>query len=604
MKLHFVPLLLSALGCVNAPVTTQPLLQQANPGSGKDPSPASVRWVNETLESLTLRERVAQLIMPWVGGGYTAVDSPEFDTLLDWVGESKVGGLIISIGLPHIYAAKLNELQQRSEVPLLIASDMENGSGMRMAGIYSLPHLLPQGGGTVFPPVMALGAAGSDSLAYELGYVLGQEARAVGVHLTFGPVMDVNSNPLNPIINTRSFGESPEMVARLGSAYIRGARDAGLMTTAKHFPGHGDTEVDSHIDLPIITADRARLDSVDLPPFRTAIDEGVDGIMTAHIAVTGVLGEDAPPATLSRYFMTELLREEMGFDGLLFTDAMTMGGIANRYGATEPLVMAIEAGADVLLMPRDVEVAITTVVAAVESGRLEEARIDASVRRVLEAKTRAGLVGGTQVSLEEVDEIVATREKTAVAAEVAERSITLVRDEPGLVPVRRSDQRVLSITYGGVYDLTAGRTFDRLLSEEVEIVAARVDERTTPGEYASLTALADSVGLVVASVYVSPREFEGTVAADAGFAGFIEGLSGAGEPVIALSFGTPYLLRFFPSVPTYMLAWGGAEVSQRAAARALLGQASITGNLPISLPPYYKIGAGITRASTLAEEPQ
>lgn len=604
MKFCLVPLLLSILGCANAPVSTLPLLQQAHPGSGVDPSPASTRWVDETLASLTLREKVAQLVMPWVGGDYSAVDSPEFDELLEWVEDSEVGGLILSIGLPHSYAAKLNELQQRADVPLLIASDMENGSGMRMGGIYSLPHLLPQGGGTVFPPVMALGATGSDSLAHALGYTLGQEARAVGVHMTFGPVMDVNSNPLNPIINTRSFGEDPELVARLGTAYIRGARDAGLMTTAKHFPGHGDTEVDSHIDLPIISADRARLDSVELPPFQAAIDAGVDGIMTAHIAVTGVLGADAPPATLSPYFMTEVLREEMEFEGLLFTDAMTMGGVADRYGATEPLVMAIEAGADVLLMPRDVGIAIETVLAAVESGRLTEERIDASVRRILEAKARAGLVGGTQVSLEAVDEVVATREKLALAAEVAERSITLVRDERSLVPMPRSGERILSITYGGSHDLIAGRAFDRALGEHVEVVSTRIDERTTPVEYSALQALADSVATVMASVYVSPREFEGTVAADAGFARFLEILSASGKPVIAISFGTPYLLSSFPSVPAYMLAWGGAEVSQRAAARALLGQVEIRGKLPISLPPFYSIGAGLTRAATFAEDSQ
>ena len=226
------------------------------------------------------------------------------------------------------------------------------------------------------------------------------------------------------------------------------------------------------------------------------------------------------------------------------------------------------------------------------------------MRRILEAKARAGLAGGTQVSLEAVDEIVATREKLAVAAEVAERSITLVRDEFELVPMQRSDDRVLLITFGESRDLTAGRTFDRLLGDEVEIVSARVDERTTPAEYSALRALADSVSTVVASVYVSPREFEGSVAADAGFAAFLETIAAEGKPVIAISFGTPYLLGSFPSVPAYMLAWGGAVVSQRAAARALLGRAPITGSLPISLPPYYPIGAGLTRAATLAEDPE
>ena len=268
--------------------------------------------------------------MPWVGGEYAAVGSPEFEQVRAWVEEDQVGGLVISIGSPLAYAIKTNEMQRRARVPLLIASDMENGAGMRMSGLYALPSMLPQGGATVFPPVMGLGATRSEQFAYELGRVLGREARSVGVHITFGPVLDVNSNPLNPIINTRSFGEDPELVSRLARAYIRGARDMGLMTTGKHFPGHGDTHADSHIELPVIPADRARLDSIELPPFRDAVEEGIDGIMTAHIAVVGVEGQDAPPATLSRTFMTGVLRDELRFSGLLFTDAMTMGGVARR----------------------------------------------------------------------------------------------------------------------------------------------------------------------------------------------------------------------------------------------------------------------------------
>ncbi|HVS61309.1 MAG TPA: glycoside hydrolase family 3 N-terminal domain-containing protein, partial [Gemmatimonadaceae bacterium] len=353
------------------------MLGPANPGTTAPLTAADQRWVERTLASLTLREKVGQLIMPWVGGDYAAVGSPEFEQVRKWVQDDGVGGLVLSIGLPLSYAAKLNELQSRARVPLLIASDMENGPGMRLGNIYALPSLLPQGGGTMFPPVMALGATGSEDLAYKLGQVLGTEARAIGVHLAFGPVLDVNSNPLNPIINTRSFGENPELVSRLASAYIRGARSTGLMTTGKHFPGHGDTDIDSHIDLPTIRADRAHLDSVDLPPFRAAIGQGIDAIMTAHIAVVGVEGANAGPATLSRTFMTQILRDEMHFGGVLFTDAMTMGGVAKRYGATEPLIMALEAGADVLLMPRSVPDAIETVVSAVKSGRVSEAGIDA-----------------------------------------------------------------------------------------------------------------------------------------------------------------------------------------------------------------------------------
>ena len=560
------------------------------------PLPASaLRWVDETLSAMTLREKAGQLVMPWVSAEYTAVDSPEFDRLLEWVEAHGVGGLVLSVGLPHSYAAKLNELQRRARVPLLVASDMENGPGMRMSGIYSLPHLLPQGGGTAFPPVMALGAADSEELAYELGRVLGREARAVGVHITFGPVLDVNSNPSNPIINTRSFGEDPERVSRLGVAYIRGARSEGLMTTAKHFPGHGDTSEDSHIELPVITADRARMDTLELPPFRAAINAGVDAVMTAHIAVRGVEGAEAPPATLSPYFMTRVLREELGFDGLLFTDAMTMGGVADQFGGgTEVLVRALEAGADVLLMPRDVAEAVSAVTAAVEAGRLEESRIDASVRRILEAKARAGLHRRRLVSLELVDEVVGVRAHTELARTVAERSVTLARDRDQLVPLTGAS-RVLVLNYAEANDPVAGRTFVRALAAAVSVDAARVDARTDSATWTELRARADSADLVIAAARVTPREYSGTVEAEGGFAGFVESLARAGKPVIAVSFGSPYLLDSFPSVPAYLLAWGGVDASQKAAARALLGEIPIQGRLPISLPPHHEAGTGIMR---------
>jgi beta-N-acetylhexosaminidase len=445
---------------------------------------------------------------------------------------------------------------------------------------------------------MALGATRSEDLAFKLGQVLGSEARAIGVHMAFGPVLDVNSNPLNPIINTRSFGENPELVSRLSQAYIRGARSMGLMTTGKHFPGHGDTDVDSHLDLPTIRADRAQLDSIDLPPFRNAVGAGIDGIMTAHIAVVGVEGPNAGPATLSHGFMTGILRDEMRFPGVLFTDAMVMGGVARRYGATEPLVMAVEAGADVLLMPHSVPEAIATVVDAVKSGRLSESRIDASVRRILTAKARAGLRTGRLVDLNAVDRIVDIPEHTRVADEIAERSITLAEDRQGLVPLAvDSSKKILAITYADPTDLVAGTTFNAELASRIPAIQTiRVDNRTTDAEFAGLAARADSAGVIVVSAYVSPREFAGSVGTQGGFAPFVEKLALSGKPIIVISFGSPYLLNAFPSVSSYLLAWGGAPISQRAAALALVGEREIDGHLPISLPPTVPFGAGVHRS--------
>jgi beta-N-acetylhexosaminidase len=563
--------------------------------------PSAVRdnnWVESTLAGLSLREKVGQLIMPQLKGDYTPIDSPEFDRLLQLVETEKVGGFVISIGMPLSYAAKLNALQERARVPLLIASDMENGPGMRMAGIYSFPHLLPQGGGTNFPPAMALGAAGSDSLAYALARVLATEARAVGVNMTFGPVVDVNSNPANPIINTRSFGEDPAQVGRLAAAYVRGAREGGLLTTAKHFPGHGDTDVDSHLDLPSIRADRARLDAVELAPYRSIVPD-VDGVMTAHIAMQGVEGSDAPPATLSTRFLTDVLRKELGFSGIIISDAMDMGAIVRRYGITEPIVRTIEAGADLILMPVDVHAAVEALVSAVESGRLPSARIDASVRRVLQAKQRAGLPQRRLVDLTAVSRAVGVRSHVDVARRIAEGSITLARDDQRLVPLNASVRRVLIVTYAEANDPVAGSIFlDEMRRRVANVTQVRVDARTTPAEYTRLKQQADSADLVLVAAHATPMEGTGSIGVRGGVTTFVDDLIRQQRRVLLLSFGSPYLITDFPNVTSYLLAWGGAEVSQQAAVRALFGEIPIRGKLPVSIPPHYKRGAGIARAAS------
>lgn len=599
----FAALLALAASC--APVAPGPVSAPSAAPSSEAAAPTALSttpldaeaeaWVERTLASLTLREKAGQIVFPWTGGEYVATDSPEMDRLLEWVERDGIGGIVISIGLPHSYAAKLNALQRRAKVPLLVTTDMENGPGMRLGGGYTLPHLLPLGGGTVFPPTMALGAVGSDSLARQVGRVIGREARAVGVHLTYAPVLDVNSNPLNPIINTRSFGEDPAQVARLATAFIAGLHDTGLMGAGKHFPGHGDTEADTHIGLAAIRADRARLDSVELVPFRAAVAAGVDGMMAAHISVQGVEGPDAPPASLSPLFVRRVLREEMGFRGIVFSDAMDMGAVVRRHGRTEPLLMALEAGVDVLLQPLDTREAVDAVVEGVRSGRIPQSRLDDAVRAVLRAKARAGLHRTREVPLESVDERVGVRAHQRLAQSVAERSITLARDGRGVVPLAPG-ARVLSVTYADGVDLTAGRWFDRELTRLGFIVGSfRVDPQTPPEVYARIAALTDSADVVVVSAYVQPREHAGTVGARGGFPAFVESLAAGGGRVVAVSFGSPYVIGFYPSAPAYLLAWGGAEVSQRAAARALAGQTAITGRLPVSIPPLFTCGDGLQR---------
>jgi beta-N-acetylhexosaminidase len=562
-----------------------------------EPDAEGRRWVEETLSSLTLREAVGQLVIPWMPGAYTSTSGPEFEEFARYVQEGGIGGVVISIGLPHSYGAKLNALQGRARVPLLVASDFENGGpGMRINHSYALPTLLPQEGGTSFPPTMAFGAIGEDRFAREYGRVTAVEARAVGVHLNFAPVLDVNSNPLNPIINTRSFGEDPQAVADLGAAYLAGAREGGVLTTAKHFPGHGDTKTDSHVELPIVDADRSRLEALELIPFRRAVAEGVDAVMTAHVAVPGILGPEGPPATLSAFFLTELLREDMGFDGLLLTDALRMRAISDGYGVGESAVLAVEAGADVILAPADIWVTIDALEDAVLSGRISRERLDTSVRRILEMKARVGLHRSRLVDLDRIGEVVGSAAHLALADSAATRSITLPRDREGLIPADpRQYSRVLHVVYARDEDLTAGLALGTSLGAYFQnLTTRRIGPDSPPATYQELAWARGESDLVVVSAFVPPRAGAGDVAVPEAFSRFVEE-SGEGKPTVVLSMGNPYLLTSFPGVGTYLMAWGPHEVSQRAAARALVGESAISGRLPISIPPLHRVGEGLRR---------
>ena len=558
-------------------------------------------WVDDTLAALSLRERIAQLVVPWIPGAYASSSDASFRTLERWVAEEGIGGVVISIGSPHSYASLLNRLQNAARVPLLVTADFENGGpGMRVNHSYALPTLLPQGGGTSFPPTMAFGAIGDPAFAFEYGRITAVEARALGVHLNFAPVLDVNSNPDNPIINTRAFGEDPEAVAQLGAAYIEGARAGGVLTTAKHFPGHGDTRTDSHIELPVVTADRGRLEAMELVPFRRAVSAGVDAVMTAHVAVPAILGDDVP-ATLSPYFLNELLREDMGFDGLVFTDALRMGAISRGYGAGEAAVLALEAGSDVLLAPENVREAIDAVEVAVRTGRVARERIDRSVRLLLAAKARVGLHDRRTVDLAAVADVAGSARHLTFADLAAERSVTLVRDRDGLVPLPAGARgRVVSVTWARDQDLIAGREFDRVAAHFADSFRSlRLDGGSDPAAYQAVQMAVRDADVVLLNVYVPPFAGAGSVAVPDALRDMVRELSARGALVVS-SFGNPYSLSAFEDLGSYLIAWGSHEVSQRAGAFALMGAAEISGTLPISIPPDHAAGDGLRR-ETLPE---
>jgi beta-N-acetylhexosaminidase len=557
-------------------------------------------WADSVLLTLPLRDKVAQLVWPWILGDYVAEGSAEWARLERFVREQHVGGFIISVGSPTDVAMKVNALQRLSTVPLLFSADLETGAGFRFRGGSFLPNAIDLGGATTFPLQMALGAAGDTTLAYEVGRVTAVESRALGVHVAFAPVLDVNNNPANPVIGARSFSEDPALAARLGTAMVRGIQDHGMLATGKHFPGHGDTRTNSHLALATVAASRERLDAVELVPFQAAIDAGVGAIMTFH-GFLPALDSSGVPATLSRDVMTGLLRDQMRFDGLLISDAMDMAGVTQRFGAAEASKRAIAAGNDVLLMPADVTGAIDAVMAGLAEGRYDEARIDRSVQRVLALKHRYGLSQQRLVDLEQLRRVVGTDEHQRLADTVAARALVLARDARALVPLVKKGARaprVLSVTYARRTDLGAGTTFNAELRRHVRGVrTAFVSADDDAPNYSALLKQARSHDVVLVGAYVNITSESATAGAPRAFVEFVSALRARGARVVVTSFGSPYLLLQVPTVESYAIAWGGAAASQRAAARALAGARPITARLPISLPPLLPLGAGEQRGS-------
>jgi beta-N-acetylhexosaminidase len=557
-------------------------------------------WVQATLKRLTLGQKAGQLFFPQVPGSYLSTHSEAYDNLYDWVATQGVGGVVVSIGPALEIAAKLNLLQQAADVPLLVAADVERGAGQILNGGVILPYPLINGGGTQAPPVMSIGAAGDERLAYQLGRITADEARAVGIHMALAPVADVNVNPDNPIINTRSYGEDPQKVAKMVAAQIRGLQDNGMIATAKHFPGHGDVDTDTHLDLPVLGITKARADSIELVPFRAAVNAGVGAVMSAHIAFPAITG-DTTPATLTPKLVTGVLRGELGFEGLALTDALDMGGVVKKYGSAEPAVLAILAGADIMIMPLDLHVAIDAVVQAVQSGRISRARLDSSVVKILRAKASLGLDRQRTIDLMKVADHVGTREHMAFAQEVANRSITVARDRQHLLPLVPNDRNLLSIVYGDDPDPLAGRYFQaEIRTRFPRAVTAFVDRSTSAAALDSLLTRADSADVVLFSPFVSQRDHKGHVTIVSNVAAFAARVTQL-RPTIVTAFGNPYVLSQFPDAGTYVLAWGLEEMPQRAAARAITGEIPITGTLPISLPPFHKAGEGLqipARAAT------
>ncbi|MBC8087541.1 MAG: endonuclease/exonuclease/phosphatase family protein [Phycisphaerae bacterium] len=571
----------------------------ANAANNLDPrSPLTKKqreWVERTLASLTLRERAGQMVNVWVLGDYSSTHDSSFAEVLRWIRNDHIGSVTMSLGSPIEVAEKINAMQRAAKVPLMSGSDLEPNLGRLEGGVFT-HYLMDAGGATVFPNAMAIAATGRESDAYDVGRGIGREAKAVGILMNFAPTVDVNNNPANPVINTRSFGEDPKQVARLAAAFVKGSQDAGVMATIKHFPGHGDTDVDSHARLPIVGASAARLDSVELVPFAAGINAGAGMVMTAHIALPAVQGDSITPATLAPKIITGLLRDKLHFSGLAITDAMTMGGIGIGYTTETSSILAVQSGADILLKPTDPSKAVDALVDAVNRGLISRARIDSSVRRVLELKARTGVAFRPMVPLDSLRDVVGSPEHRNLAADIATRSVTLLRDEGKLIDSARKGKTVL-VQYMPETELRAGKVFAAEVRQGAGAGQTRVYKvgpTTAAATFDSIALASRGADRVIVATYVRRIEGEGRFAVPQNIAAWIDELS-TRERVIVVSLGNPYLIRQFPRVRTYLVTYGVADVLERAGARAAMGRSAVTGTIPVSLPGFFKRGDGIRR---------
>ena len=547
--------------------------------------------VADLMARLTLEEKAGQLFMSWSlsRSEQKLLGASNHERMVEWVRDAGLGGVILSLGTVDDAAALVPKLQAAAKVPLLLAGDFEGGVWFRLQGATELGNQ------------MLVGATGSPALAEAMGRITGEEAKALGFHWAFAPVLDVNSNPSNPIINVRSLGEDPQRVAVLGSALARGIRQAGVIPCGKHFPGHGDVDTDSHLALATVPGDGARLRAVELFPFAAAAKDGLEAVMTGHLGVPG-LGEDpSVPATLSRRILTDVLRGELGFRGLVVTDALEMGGVKNAFAPGEVAVRALLAGADVLLMPPDPLAARASVVEAVQQGRVPMARLDDAVRRILQAKQSVGLFDGRGRVAADWRQQLRTPANEAIADAIAARGLVLVRDRDGALPLRAAtgDDAPLLVTLVDK-DEGQGEAFAQALGD---VVAAdrriRLHGGSTADEVAAAAARIAACRCVVLSLHVKVREYQGGVALPPVLQPVLAALAAA-QRVVAASFGNPYLVQAMPHADAYLAAFVDTVRVERAAAAALRGEAPISGRLPVSIPGVAKGGDGMTRLSGTA----
>jgi beta-N-acetylhexosaminidase len=583
------------------------------------------KWAQSTLKKLSLEEKIGQMFMIRVTmPQFVNIRNPEYLKWLDEISRYHVGSILVTVvadgpmlakGEPYESAAVINDLQHASKIPLLVAADYERGLSMRMNGV------------TIFPHSMAFGAAGKPELAEQFGRIAGEESRAVGVNWNLMPVADVNSNPANPVINTRSFGENPATVSDLVSAFIRGSHSAGVLTSVKHFPGHGDTATDSHLGVATVNRTREQVEQIDLPPFRAAIAAGTDSVMIAHVTVPSIEPQPGKVATNSSTIVTNVLRHELGFKGLIVTDAMEMAGLTQIYSEGGPAAMKraaidiVEAGNDMLMLPSDLDSAYNGLVEAVRSGRIPERRIDESVLKILEAKASVGLNHASQVDLNKLSTVIASPENLTIAQQIADSAITLVRENGRMLPLKR---RSASPANGGAAQIEGGhllcvifvndvRSDDgRQLQRELRARAPNarfifVDSRIAEGSADEIQKAVASADNVIAAIYLSPvpgrvvaREggvARNTISMPESTGALLQSiLQAKPAQTTVVSLGSPYMLEDFPAIQNYVCSYSNVPPAEAAVVKALFGEIPFHGRLPVTIPGQAQRGAGMDAA--------
>lgn len=544
--------------------------------------------VNLILDNMTLEEKVGQLFFIRAYGEYLSDDSHDYKKLEHLIEDEHVGGVTFFKGNVYGQAELTNKLQHMSRIPLWISEDMEYGPAMRISR------------STRFTPNMGVAATGDPHNAYQMGRITAVEAKALGVDQIFAPDVDVNNNPDNPIINVRSFSEDPHTVAVFGDAFMEGVMDEGVIPTAKHFPGHGDTDVDSHVSLPISPYGYARLDTLELVPFKYLINKGLPSIMTAHIAFPKISGDSTLPGTLDPDILKKILRDTLNFKGLVVTDALEMQGIASHYSPGEAAIMALKAGADIMLLSPDDYTAIHSVVRAVKDGTLSEQRLDQSVRKLLILKIEKGLFENPYVNIQTLDQKIHTLDHTLISQKISRESTTLLKNRYKLLPI--DPNRFPHITAIAMSDDQSGYTGMALgtdLKEYHPDVDFHIyDKRTSDEELDQIIQDASNSNLIILGSFVYVQTAT-KIQLTQDQLNFVQRLKHLGKPIILIAFGNPYVIRDIPDVDVQICAWSPSSKQVDQTVPGLFGAADINGRLPISIPPYYKRGDGIHVPKTI-----